>query len=399
MMAVLDHLQKVSKRGDLREEPIQEAIFAISNAYSLNIHNSATRERYPIDGLSLPDVFKAGRAQLLGKSDATIAADLTEDAPAMEAMDIEKSSAVEKDVSFMKFVARLKETTSIFKGIEEGTPEYERRLLRAREKYDSKIAEKKQSRAGSSAAGSSSVAAESPKALAEKLKVEGNNELKSKNYQKAHDLYTRCIELDGSNAVFYSNRAAAKLHLSLYTEAVEDCKKAISLDETFVRPRERLASAYRYLDMTQNEVDALKGALQVAPHSESFQNQLREAEARLSNGSRSMPVPNMGGGEGGGIESLLGSFDPGMINNMTRAMGMPEGAMDSFMNSGAANQIGDMIRNNPGLVQQAMQSMMGGGMPGMAGMGGGMPDVGGANQNGANGNANGNSGNAGGGQG
>lgn len=390
MMAVLDHLQKVGERGDLRDEPIQEAIFAISNAYSLNMHNSATRERYPLDGLSLPEIFKAGRAQLLGKGKATFAAERAADAPGTEAMDIEKPPAVENDAGFKKFVARLKETTSIFKGIEEGTPEYERRLLRAREKYDSKIAakKKKQSATGSSAAGSR-VATESPKALAEKLKIAGNNELKSKNYQTAHDLYTRCIDLDGSNAVFYSNRAAAKLHLSLYTEAVEDCKKAISLDETFIRPRERLASAYRFLDMTQNEVDTLKGALQVAPHNESFQNQLREAEARLSSGSRSAPAANMGAGGsgGGGIESLLGNLDPGMISNMTRAMGIPEGAMETLMNSGAANQIGEMMRNNPGFVQQAMQSMMSGGMPDFN------------MQNGANGDANGSSGNAGGDQG
>lgn len=377
MMAVLDHLQKVVKRGDIREEPLQEAIFAISNAYSLNMHNFATRERYPLDGLSLPDIFKAGRAQLLSKTPPAVPSSSAKSnnvEPDTQAMGVEKPYAHEDDATFLKFIAKLKETTNFFKGIEEGSPEYEERVLRARDKFESKRKEKRQKVEKESASKSDETNKAADRATAERLKIEGNNELKARNYQKAHDLYSRCIELDGTNAVYYSNRAAAKMHLSLYRETVEDCKRAIALDPDFIRPRERLVLAYQQLGMTQNEIDALKGAIQVAPQKDSFYYQLREAEARLARESTGQAGANRvadagtetaagTGGAGGGFESLLSglSSNPGMLSSMSRAMGLnlPEEAIESFMNSDAAGQMGNVLRQNPGMVQQAMQAMMG----------------------------------------
>lgn len=377
MMAVLDHLQKVVRRGDLREEPLQEAIFAISNAYSLNMHNAATRERYPLDGLSLPDVYKAGRVQLMGTMPSAAPVSSTGSnsvEPDAQTMDFEKPSAPENDTSFLKFIAKLKETTEFFGDVEEGSPEYERRVLRARDKFESKRKEKRQRLEKESASKLDEASKAADAATAEKLKMEGNNELKARNYQKAHDLYTRCIELDGTNAVYYSNRAAAKMHLSLYRETVDDCKRAIALDPDFVRPRERLALAYQQLGMTQNEIDALKAAIQVAPHKDSLNYQLRDAEARLARESTGQAGVNRAadagtetttgsGGAGGGFEALLNglSSNPSMLSSMSRAMGLnlPEETIESFMNSEAAGQIGNMFRQNPGMVQQAMQAMMG----------------------------------------
>lgn len=377
MMAVLDHLQKASTRGDVREEPLQEAIFAISNAYSLNMHNAATRERYPLDGLPLPEVYKVGRAQLLNKappptpSSSDKPVDVETDT---HAMNVEKPRALEDDATFLKFISKLKETTDFFKGVEEGGSEYERRLSRARDKFESKQKEKRQKLEKESAARQTETCKAADKAIAEKLKIEGNNELKAQNYQKAHELYTKCIELDEANAIYYSNRAAARMQLSLYMESVEDCKRAIALDREFVRPRERLALAYRHLGMTQNEIDALRGAIRVAPHKDSLVQQLREAEDRViresngqAGGSRAAnagagTAAGMGAGAGGWDSMLNGlTADPSMLSSMSRAMGLnlPAEAIESFLGSDAASQIGNMIRQNPGVVQNAMQAMMG----------------------------------------
>lgn len=371
MMAVLNHLQEASKKDDMKSESLQEAIFAISNAYSLNMHNSATKERYPLNGLSLIDVFMAGRAKLLDHSSPARNEENKSVAPeSTNIRDNHDQDEVDNDAGFNKFVQRLKDTTTFFKGIEVGSAEYSRRISRAREKYDSKRLDKK--------AQTAKVAEKTPEvkseniAKAESLKIEGNAQLKAKNHQEALDLYSKCIELDPNNAVYYSNRAAANLLLSRFVEAVDDCKQSIACDDKFVRPRERLASAYKYLGMTKNEIEALKGALSLAPDNEAFRAQLSEAEAKLAgnpNGGISsvprggeMPGNNMPGNNMTGISQA--------IERTARAMGVPSGAFDTLVNSGVLDQVVNVVRDNPSAVQQAMQAMMGGGAPpGMGGQG------------------------------
>nr|ACO15323.1 Small glutamine-rich tetratricopeptide repeat-containing protein A [Caligus clemensi] len=47
------------------------------------------------------------------------------------------------------------------------------------------------------------------KEQAERLKVEGNEALRNENAKDAIEKYSKAIEIDGSNQVFYCNRAAA----------------------------------------------------------------------------------------------------------------------------------------------------------------------------------------------
>lgn len=62
------------------------------------------------------------------------------------------------------------------------------------------------------------------------LKDEGNKHLKEQHYDKAVEAYTKAIELDGTNSIFYSNRAQAQIKLESYGFAIQDCDKAIELD-------------------------------------------------------------------------------------------------------------------------------------------------------------------------
>lgn len=401
MMAVLDHLYKASQREGANSESIQEAIFAISNAYTLNMHSASTKQRYPLDGLSLPDVFKAGREALLNSRSNS-----AEDATTNE----EPNHGQHADQGFERFIQRLRDATAFFNGVDEGTPEYDQRLKHARKKYDARLASKKQrvdrstdapTSAPKSTTGSASAPASSPastsvptsaseaapgpenvssttaeaastsasastnadasedaKKRAVQIKNRGNAQLKAKQYEAAVQSYSECIELDGANAVYYSNRAAANILLSRFTDAVDDCKKAIALDATFIRPRERLASAYRYLGMTRNEVDALRDALNVQPSNEALQAQMQDAEARLSRDDSSR---SNAGNQG---------FEANMINMMARSMGVPDGLAQTFANSDILSQVGSMVRDNPAMVEQMMR-MMGPGTNGSANRGSG----------------------------
>lgn len=383
MMAVLDHLQKSVNAQGLKSDSINDAISALSNAYSLDIENSATKERYPLDGLSLTQIFKAGREQLLSanansasrSAPAAAASTDTVEQGATSAAGASSSAgtsgaASSEDDGFLKFVTRLKATTNLFKGVEEGSAEYDRRMTRAREKYDAKRSEKK-TRATSGKAAPSRPATEQEKARAERLKTEGNTLLKAKKYEEALEQYTRCIELDDKNAVYFSNRAAAKIMLSRFSEAVDDCKRSIALDGKFMRPREKLATAYRSLGMFDKEVEALTGVLRLAPHNEAIKEQLRQAKdkIRAANGD-----PEQSSNLPGGVESLMNGMprpNAGTLDQMARSMGinLPAGAADTFLNSGALDQIDGLFRDNPGMLQQAMQTMMNGGFAGMGGNG------------------------------
>lgn len=80
-------------------------------------------------------------------------------------------------------------------------------------------------------------------ARAEALKDKGNEEYKAGNYHLAVRYYTQAIELDSENKAFYTNRAAAYMMLKQYEDAVKDCKRAIELDNKFVKAYSRCSKA------------------------------------------------------------------------------------------------------------------------------------------------------------
>lgn len=78
------------------------------------------------------------------------------------------------------------------------------------------------------------------KAAAEKYKASGNSLMSTKQYDAAIEAYTKAIELDPTNAVYYSNRAAAHSSKSSHAAAITDAEKALEIDPSFVRAYHRL---------------------------------------------------------------------------------------------------------------------------------------------------------------
>jgi tetratricopeptide (TPR) repeat protein len=65
--------------------------------------------------------------------------------------------------------------------------------------------------------------------LAEQLKQRGNAEFKAGEYDKAAGLYSQAIQQNPDNHLLYTNRANARLKLSLWQEAMDDCLRSIKL--------------------------------------------------------------------------------------------------------------------------------------------------------------------------
>ena len=81
---------------------------------------------------------------------------------------------------------------------------------------------------------------------AERLKTEGNNLMRTEKFVDALEMYSKAIELDGGNPVFYCNRAAAHSKMNNHHLAIEDCQRAIDMDPSYSKAYGRMGLAHRY---------------------------------------------------------------------------------------------------------------------------------------------------------
>uniref|UniRef100_A0A9L0RKC0 Small glutamine rich tetratricopeptide repeat co-chaperone alpha n=2 Tax=Equus TaxID=9789 RepID=A0A9L0RKC0_HORSE len=170
---------------------------------------------------------------------------------------------------------------------------------------------------------------EEDSAEAERLKTEGNEQMKVENFEAAVHFYGKAIELNPANAVYFCNRAAAYSKLGNYAGAVQDCERAICIDPSYSKAYGRMGLALSSLNKHTEAVAYYKKALELDPDNETYKSNLKIAELKL----REAPSPTGG----------VGSFDiAGLLNN------------PSFM-SMASN-----LMNNP-QVQQLMSGMISGG--------------------------------------
>ncbi|GAV65354.1 TPR_1 domain-containing protein/Amidase domain-containing protein/TPR_11 domain-containing protein, partial [Cephalotus follicularis] len=99
----------------------------------------------------------------------------------------------------------------------------------------------------------------------ELLKEKGNAAYKGRQWNKAVSYYSEAIKLNGANATYHSNRAAAYLELACFREAEEDCSKAISLDKKNVKAYLRRGTARESLLCYKEAAQDFKHALVLEP--------------------------------------------------------------------------------------------------------------------------------------
>ncbi|KAG0648317.1 Serine threonine-phosphatase T [Hyphodiscus hymeniophilus] len=84
----------------------------------------------------------------------------------------------------------------------------------------------------------------SPEDQAVAFKNDGNKAFAAHDWVTAIELYTKAIELNDKDPVFYSNRAQANIKSEAYGYAIADATKAIELKPDFVKAYFRRAIAY-----------------------------------------------------------------------------------------------------------------------------------------------------------
>ncbi|GAA5988198.1 hypothetical protein JCM11641_001609 [Rhodosporidiobolus odoratus] len=211
---------------------------------------------------------------------------------------------------------------------------------------------------------------------ADAAKTRGNQLMAKKDYQGAIKAYGEAIEKDATNAVFWSNRAAAYSQIQDHSSAVSDAREALNIDPTFSKAYSRLGHALFSIGEYQEAVDAYEKGLELDPNNATMKSSLSTARSKVPAGSASAAgaeegtseversgTPSGGAGAGaGGIPGFpgMGAGMPGLADMMNNPAIMNM-AQQMMQNGGL-----DQIMNNP-MMQQMMNSMGGGG--------GGMPDM------------------------
>lgn len=173
------------------------------------------------------------------------------------------------------------------------------------------------------------------KQAAEVLKNDGNRLMKEEKFQEAIQSYSRAIFQDGTNAVYYCNRAAAYTKIEDHMAAVADCKKALSIDEQYSKAYGRMGLAYSILNQHQEAKECYQKAVDLEPDNESYINNLRVAEEKLKQ-------TNVGGGGGGPTAGIpgLGGLDVGSVLNNPALMNM---ATQLLSNSQMQNMMANLM--------------------------------------------------------
>ncbi|BAT88976.1 hypothetical protein LR48_Vigan09g090400 [Vigna angularis] len=113
---------------------------------------------------------------------------------------------------------------------------------------------------------------------AEELKTLANEAFNARKYSQAIDLYTQAIELNGGNAVYYSNRAFAHLRLEEYGSAIQDASKAIEVDPKYSKGYYRRGAAYIGLGKFKEALKDFQQVKKMCPNDPDATKKLKECE-------------------------------------------------------------------------------------------------------------------------
>lgn len=106
----------------------------------------------------------------------------------------------------------------------------------------------------------------------------GNKHLQAGEFDSAIDAYTKAIELDSSNHIFYSNRSAAYLSKHDAANALKDGESCISLNPSFAKGYSRKGAALHALKNYDAAIEAYEAGLKVAPTDAGLKSGLAEVQ-------------------------------------------------------------------------------------------------------------------------
>lgn len=187
---------------------------------------------------------------------------------------------------------------------------------------------------GSSSSSSVPVSSDN-KAEAERQKVQGNEFIAANKPEKALECYSQAINLDPSNAIYFSNRAAAHSMLGDHFSALEDAKQSCNLNPNYAKAYNRLGKAHLALGEPEDAVVAFTKALEIDPKDSTVKASLESARRASSGESEEVSKASPRSSQFPGMPA---GMDFANIMNNPQFMSMAQ----QMMQSGALN---DMLKD------------------------------------------------------
>jgi tetratricopeptide (TPR) repeat protein len=343
----LEYLQDVKNTNPDTAESLEVAIQCISDSFGLDVNNNDQQTRFSIKPLTLLSVFGLGLARK-EQIEAALAQQLNaakqQQASAAKPPEPAPSTAPDTESLEQKFASycEILKNKGYFGGAAEGSPDYQDRLNKARTKFYEKYGKP-------AATEDQGLTPEQRVKMAEEYKTQGNQKLSSQQYQQAIDLYTKAIDLDATNAIYYSNRAAAYSHLNQHEKAIEDCERSIELNPNYSKAYSRLGLACFSLERYDEAVKNYRKALELDPNNPSIRQSLDAAQKKQTEKLGKVPPV--------GIPENLADI----VNNreFQNLMSNVSGGAEPGDEAGGEEGLPDIssLLNNPALLNMA-QSMM-----------------------------------------
>jgi small glutamine-rich tetratricopeptide repeat-containing protein alpha len=171
------------------------------------------------------------------------------------------------------------------------------------------------------------------KQKAEDCKAEGNRHLSNKQFLEASRAYTEAIKFDPTNAVYYSNRAAALTSMEDYDGAVQDCKAALSLDPEYAKAYGRLGAAFVGLANSCEALEAYEKALELEPSNAIYKKAIESLRLKAkSSPSSSSASPPPSSSPFGGLDFSSLMSNPQLMEMASRMMQDPSALQNMMSN-------------------------------------------------------------------
>eukprot|EP00978_Attheya_sp_CCMP212_P034589 scaffold145576_cov40-Attheya_sp.AAC.1 len=114
---------------------------------------------------------------------------------------------------------------------------------------------------------------------ADDFKEQGNEAFNAGDYAKSIELYSKAIELDDMNHVYYSNRSAAFLKSGDASKALSDAEVCLDLNSEFAKGYSRKAAALFALRKFTAAIETLEEGLTKFPDNEDLKKELEKAKS------------------------------------------------------------------------------------------------------------------------
>lgn len=109
-------------------------------------------------------------------------------------------------------------------------------------------------------------------------KTQGNAAIQQEKFTEAIELYTKAIEIDESNYIYYSNRSAAYLRMKDGFNALKDAEKCVELNPDFAEGYSRKGRSLLLLERIYEAKEAYESGIERFPHDQCLHDGLEEVE-------------------------------------------------------------------------------------------------------------------------